>query len=212
MGRPGEAMGALQLIERRVEELSAGSLVALVLAGVVAPLAATFVVAGALDAVMVGVACAWGAGGVWAWRTRAVAAELPLELAGAAFSGRVNGVRVYRFRVRLGHGRAMHGPVAAVTFRPEVGAPVELAVAAAPSDILVGPWIVVASDPDGVCDAPGAFDLAVRATERGRLWEAAGIWRREALVDGRFGAGMARVGGRLRWDDTTWDQAAEGAA
>lgn len=205
-------MSGRHALVQRLVELSPAQLGGLVLLGVGAPLVGSLATAPAVDGLLYGISGLWAAlsgGALW---VRARVDRLPLQLAGRALSGRVNGHRVLRFRVRLGHGRAMREAVAVVRFLPQDGAPVELGTAHAPGEVIVGPWTICLPDPEGLSEQPGHFEVEVRALERDHSWEARSHIASEQVQEGRFGAGMRRRGGRLRWDDASWDQNLRGSS
>jgi hypothetical protein len=132
----------------------------------------------------------------------------PLEVAPVVARGRREGVAIYRFRVRLGHGRSVRSARARVEYRPRDGVPVVLDVDD-PEGTRIGAWTVVVRDRAGVCDAPGDFVLRIEAIERGKLWTAEQVYPAAAVKDGRFDAGIVKTGSGADWDDAGWARIVE---
>lgn len=120
----------------------------------------------------------------WGLRVRARLRGLPLEIGPVAATGLADGARIFRFRARLGRGRRLARPRAEVWFEAadgRVALPVRV-----PADELVGPFTLVATDPDGRCAGPGRFVVEVACDERGRAWSASRVIPRDAVTEGWF--------------------------
>ena len=178
--------------------------VAIVLVALPLALAAAPFTTGAADVALVALSIASAGAGAGVWRRRAIAAGLPLELSRVGLAGSVNGVRVVRFRTRLGHGRAMRAAVAVVSFEPVGGPAVPVATLRPAAPVIVGPWTVVVPDPDG--RAEGAFVVRVTAAEGPREWSAEARYPVSELGRGWFCGGIVRRGGRLVFDAGGWEQ------
>ena len=133
---------------------------------------------------------------------RARVAALPLEVGPEALVGRVDGVKVFRFRARLGHGRAASRAVAHVVWRGEDGVDIPLSVEPAGYARVVGAWTVCARDRSGRTGAAGELHVVVKAEERGRTWQAEARWPATAIRRGRFGGPDVRDGRLVNVD---WD-------
>lgn len=134
---------------------------------------------------------------------RARAAALPLEIAPQVLVGRVDGVKVFRFRARLGHGRAASRAVATATWVGEDGVEVPLSVEPAGYARVIGAWTVCARDRGGRTGAGGELRVVVTAEERSRAWRAEARWPATEIRRGRFDGAEVR-GGRLV--DVDWDR------
>jgi hypothetical protein len=167
------------------------------------PLAAIPFVPLAGDAAAVVVTAAGASMTGWLWWERRKLDQLPLVLAPAAASGRVDGIDVYRFRARLGLGRAMRAPEAEVLFEPTGGAPVSLGVVS-PAQHLCGPWTIVATDPGGRVRAGGHLVVKVQVHSGGRSWSAERRFPVAEVVVGRFDRGVRRGRRGLVFGDG-WD-------
>jgi hypothetical protein len=154
--------------------------------GVGAPLALTFPAVGALDLLLVGIAMAAAGGTLWVVRLKRFIDGLPLEIAPVVGTGLVDGVRVYRFRARLGRGRLLRDPSAEVSFVGSDGAPRRLDVEV-PRGRLLGPFTVLARDRGGACATPGEFQVGVAASAGGTEWRAERRIPVDAVRDGWFG-------------------------
>lgn len=143
-------------------------------------------------------------GGTWQIvRWKREAARLPLEIAPIVGTGIVDGVRVYRFRVRLGRGREVFLPVATVSFVDEEDERYALR-ALIPADELLGPFVVLVPDPDHSCLGDGRFEIRVACDADGERWEAERVLPKSALREGWFGGiGLSRRGLDL---DGDWTQ------
>lgn len=133
---------------------------------------------------------------------RARVAALPLEVGPEALVGRVDGVKVFRFRARLGHGRAASRVVAHVVWRGEDGVDVPLSVEPSGYARVVGAWTVCARDRNGRAGAIGELRVVIKAEERGRTWQAEARWPATAIRRGRFGGPELRRGRLVHVD---WD-------
>jgi hypothetical protein len=125
-------------------------------------------------------------------------ATLPLEIAPVVATGLVDGVRVYRFRVRLGRGREVYLPVATVSFVDEEDERYALR-AVVPGDELVGPFVILVPDPDHHCLGDGRFEIRVACEAENIRWEAERVLSTDAIRDGWFG-GIGVDGGRIVCD------------
>ncbi len=176
--------------------LGAGAAVA------IASVAATALVAPiAGDAALAVLAGLGVLGGVAGFVRGRALTRLPLEIADRALGGEVDAVPVVRLRARLGRGRVLRDARARVWVLGD-GAPHEL-VARVPGGVLVGPFTVVALDPDRRLRAGGRLRVEVAVTAGGGPWTAV----RELagpVAAGRFGGvvvgarGVELVAG---WDD-----------
>lgn len=170
------------------------SLLALGIAATGSPLLLTTLATGAADAALVGLSLLFGAATFQGLRIRRWLDRLPLEIAPLGGAGTVNGVRVYRFRFRLGRGRPLKDLVVRVSFQPDRGgAPVELPVGA-PQGLLTGPVTVVASDPTWATATPGRFLLSGSCEGGGERWEARAEIHSSAIREGSFGGIDVRNG------------------
>lgn len=188
--------------ERAIAVVQPWSLRTLVVGAVVAvacPLALTYVTPLAGDLAMVGIAGASGAVGGWAIRVRRWLDRLPMEIAPVVATGRVDGVVVYRFRVRLGRGRPLREVAATVRAEDHDGEVVQLPTLVA-GGTLTGPFTVVAHVPPVRALRPRRFDVDVVGTAGGRRWAAAAQLGADAIQHGRFG-GIESEDGRVRFDD-----------
>lgn len=172
---------------RTIEGMGSGGVVALAALGVALGAAAiptlTPVIA---DVVLVVLGLgSFGAAG-YAWSMQRWLGSLPLELAPVVGRGRVDGQIVYRFRARLGRGRALHDPSARVRWEPASGEPIELE-AVLPARSLCGPFTILVPDPMDRVDGPGRFYIEVEVESRGRAWIASGSYPEGAIHGGRFG-------------------------
>lgn len=191
-----QSLGPAAIAERiRPRTIAVGGALATLLLAVATvpagPLAADVLLLGAAALV----ALASGA----AWRAARRLASLPLEVAPAAALGTVDGATVYRFRARLGQGRAFRDAQAEVRFAPDAGEPVALRVERLPA-VACGPLTLVVRDPSGLVTGPGRFHVRVRVVSAGRTWEAVASVDASAVRPGRFG-GIGVVGGRLAFDE-----------
>lgn len=184
-------------LSRQVENLPQRLFVGLSGGAVALPILGAALVDGAA-AISLGAIGVIAAGAVaWAAQARAKALSLPLEIAPVALSGRVDGQPMYRFRVRLGNGRALRSAQARVTWRPTDGEPAPLVIVE-PSGPRVGAWTVLAFDPLHRCDGPGTFTVEVTAQEGARTWTSQATYAHDVVRPGRFEAGVA-AGRRLTW-------------
>lgn len=167
-------------------------------AAVLVPLALTFPATGALDLLLVGVAAASAGGVGWAIRIRRWLDGLPLEIAPVVGTGIVDGVRVWRFRARLGRGRLVEDPRAEVSFvgSDGVATPLEVEV---PRGRLCGPFTIIARDVGNRFGASGAFRVSVSARSSGTEWRADRQIPAEQVREGRFG-GIAPGPGPIRFE------------
>ncbi|MEQ1504975.1 MAG: hypothetical protein ABMB14_22270, partial [Myxococcota bacterium] len=83
-----------------------------------APLLATLVTTGIVDAVLVAAALGAAIAAGWVVSVRRSLDALPVELAPQAAVGPVDGVRTVRVRFRLGRGRTMADVAVRVVFAP----------------------------------------------------------------------------------------------
>jgi len=194
---------------RWIESMTSGGFAAGAAVLVGAPLAGTLAVTGTADLVLVALAVLASGGTTWALVHRRRIAHLPLEFASLALRGRIDGCAVYRFRIRLGHGRPMRNARAEVVFLADDGSEVRLAPVSERLPVLVGPWTVAVLDPEGKCDGAGVFRVRVHVEEGRRTWECERTWRRDAVREGRFEAAIRRHRGRLVWDPVAWDAVQE---
>lgn len=125
---------------------------------------------------------------------RARVANLPLEVGPQVLVGRVDGVKVFRFRARLGHGRAASRAVADVRWVGEDGVEVLLSVEPAGYARVVGAWTVCARDRAGRTSGAGELHVVVKADERGHTWRAEARWPATEIRRGRFGGPDVRDG------------------
>jgi hypothetical protein len=166
--------------------------------GAVVPLLLTALTPLAVDVGLVALSVA-SVGGAWsAVRLKARLAELPLEIAPVVGTGIVDGVRVYRFRVRLGRGRSVLLPFATVSFVDEEDERYALR-AELPGDDLCGPFVIVVPDPEHRCLGEGRFEVHVVCESEGRRWEAERVLPRTVVQDGWFG-GIDVSSGTLRFE------------
>lgn len=196
---------ALQFLERLTPAGFAG-----LAAGTIGlPVVGTLLVSGAADVGLTAIAMGAGAAAGWgAWYRRRVS-TLPLEIAPVALVGRLDGHPVYRFRLRLGHGRPMHDARAEVSFVGPAGeTPLAPVLGEAPT--LLGPWTLAVVDRAHAADGPGSFRVRAEVTEGGRTWRAERTWPREALRPGRFAPAVRIRHGRLEWEGP-WDAVREEA-
>lgn len=119
-------------------------------------------------------------------RRRRAARTLPLELAAFALRGRIDGTPVWRFRARLGRGRALRRPRAEVRLVGDAGEVVLETLV--PADVLVGPFTIVARDPGRLVGDRGVLVVRVACEEAGRVWEAEARYDVAACRDGWFAA------------------------
>lgn len=184
---------AIAVIERRPPgTLLAGGLVGAALPLLLTPLTP---LVGDLALGLVAVtslAAAW-----WALRLQRQLGALPLEIAPLVGTGIVDGVRVYRFRVRLGRGRMVAMPSATVTFVDEEDERRALP-AEVPADELCGPFTIVVRDPTHAI-GDGRFEVRVACEAEGRRWETARELPTDVIREGWF-AGIALADGRIRFD------------
>jgi len=139
------------------------------------------------------------------WRRRL--ARLPLVVAPVGLRGRYGPHRAYRFRARLGRGRALSAGRAEVTFVPTTGAPVALPCVLGEVSRAVGPWTLVVLDNLGTLEGrEGRIEVVVHAMEGGRAWRARRAWSLGDLRSGRFDDHMAVRRGRLHVDPSRWDR------
>lgn len=116
---------------------------------------------------------------------RARVDALPLEIAPTVGTGHIDGVRVYRFRVRLGRGRRAASPSATVSFEDADGETYALA-ARVPADEVIGPFTIVCPDPEHTCAGPGRFHVEVTCVAQGRSWNAAAVLDKSDVAEGWF--------------------------
>ena len=136
---------------------------------------------------------------------RHLASRLPLAFAEAALRGSSMGRPVYRFRVRLGRGRLMKSARARVVFRTHE-ARHELPLVLDQMDALVGPWTLLARDPEGVVGPGGVFDVDVRGLAGDEEVMASASWDEATLREGTFEPGMLVQKGRLHIDPDAWER------
>lgn len=129
-------------------------------------------------------------------RHRARIAGLPLEVAALGLVGRVDGMKVFRFRARLGRGRAVARAVAEVRWRGPDGVEIPLSVEPGSYERVVGAWTICARDRGGKTGDAGELHVVVQADEGARTWQAAAQVPVAGLRRGRF-AGAAVSGGCL---------------
>lgn len=110
---------------------------------------------------------------------------LPLQIASTVGAGYIDGVRVYRFRVRLGRGRRAALPSATVSFEDADGETFALA-AKVPAEELIGPFTIVTPDPEHTCAGPGRFHVEVACEGQGRRWTASAVIDKRAVAEGWF--------------------------
>ncbi|MEQ1564406.1 MAG: hypothetical protein ABMA64_02125 [Myxococcota bacterium] len=145
--------------------------------------------------------CALGslAGGWSAIRLKRRLAQLPLEIAPVACVGWVDGVRVYRFRVRLGRGRVLLLPAATVSFVDDEEERYALA-AEVPGDEMLGPFVIRVADPAHQCTGEGRFELRVECeSPGGERYAAVQVIPSAAVRPGRFG-GIGSARGSVTFD------------
>jgi hypothetical protein len=182
-----------------VEPWSLRTLVLIAAGAAACPLALTVVTPLAGDIAMVGIAGAIAGLGGWAVRVRRWLDDLPMEIAPVVATGRVDGVTVYRFRVRLGRGRPLKEVSATVRAEDQDGAVIQLPTLVA-GGTLTGPFTVVAHVPPSRALRPQRFDVDVSGTAGGRRWNLTRRLDAGALRAGRFG-GIESEDGRVRFDD-----------
>lgn len=119
-------------------------------------------------------------------RLRSQLETLPLAIAPVIGTGSVDGVRIYRFRLRLGRGRRVLTPSATVSFEDVDGERYALA-AHVPADDLIGPFTIVCPDPRQVCAGPGRFVVQVACDAPDRAWTAQATLDKRLAHDGWFG-------------------------
>lgn len=181
-----------------VEPWSLRTWLALGGAGVLLPLALTIPAAGVLDLVLVGLALTSAGGALWAIRVRTWLDRLPLEIAPVAGTGRIDGMRVYRFRARLGRGRRLQDPSAVVEFVGSDGKALPLDVQL-PQGPLCGPFTVIARDTAGSFGNPGELRIRIAARAAGSEWQAERRILATDVREGRFG-GISPVSGKIRFE------------
>lgn len=186
-----------------MERVRPGTILAGGLSAAVAALLLTIPATGLVDAVLVAVAAVLAGGTAWTWNEARRLAVLPLEVAGTGGTGVIDGVTVYRFRLRLGHGRAFSHPEVRVAWEATGAAPVDLPTAPLPG-VACGPLTVIVRDPAGHVGGTGTFRVRARVTSRGRGWDAEAAIPLGSVAPGRF-AGLAMAGGRLSFADD-WDK------
>ncbi len=192
----------MQRIVRVIEQLSTPTWVVLALACLIPP-GLGLVAEGQLLLALT--AAAAPAGGVLGGglAARWMARSLPLQLADAALRDKQDEGDVFRFRVRLGSGRRMRQARARVLWRSE-GRSVELPLVLGELDELIGPWTLVALDPDGVVDG-GHLDVYVHGEAGGQAWSTSATWEVAAVGEGRFCAPIIASGSRWRLAEP-WDE------
>ncbi len=169
-----------------VERLGRTGIVALGAGGVALVIAALPAITPLAADVALVIAGASGVGGAgWAWLVRQRLLGLPLELAPIAGRGTVDGAVIYRFRARLGHGRALRDPRVEVIFEPAEGAPVAL-TALVPATSMCGPFTLVVRDERGVV-GEGVLRVRIEVRAGGRTWPAEATYPTREIAAGRFG-------------------------
>ncbi len=104
---------------------------------------------------------------------------------GGSFRVHVDGAVIYRFRARLGHGRALRDPRGEVIFEPAEGAPVAL-TALVPATSMCGPFTLVVRDERGVV-GEGVLRVRIEVRAGGRTWPAEATYPTREIAAGRFG-------------------------
>jgi hypothetical protein len=159
----------------------------------------------ALDAALAALALALAGGSSAIGLEKRRLAMLPLALSPVALRGTLDGVRAWRFRVRLGRGRSMVLLGATVRFHGEDGIVISLKPVLPASARFLGALTLVVLDREGACAGPGRLQVEVSAAEGDRTWTAEGSWSTTDTRPGRFAADFVLVGGRLTPRPDTWD-------
>lgn len=122
-----------------------------------------------------------------AWRLRAIARSLPLEIAPQAARGTLDGRPAWWIRARLGVGRYVQHASADIEWRGD-GRRVRLD-RIEPSGPRVGAWTVIVVDRNGEVGDGGEFIVRLRADEPGRRWETERVVAAADVRSGRFATG-----------------------
>lgn len=188
-------------VEGIVESLSTARLAGLAAVGVGLPVLGTAVATGIGDVVLVALSAVMGGAATWAAALRHRWSTLPLELSGRVLVERGASGRRYRFRLRLGRGRAARQPSVRVELRDAAGSR-ELEVLV-PAAAVVGPWTAVALDPVG---GDGALHVEASVESGGRSWATGGAFDASEALPGRFAPGFTLTPrGRVRLEPSAWD-------
>lgn len=187
-------------LRRRIEAASPRALVAATVLPTGIGLIAAILAGPVGIALFAPVAAAIVAAGIAALRYRNRVASLPLEISPVALVARRGSSRTYRFRARLGHGRAVAEPRVEVLVVAPDGRRIPLSTARLPR--VIGPFTVLATDAG---EPVGDLLVRVSGREGPRRWEIERTFGRADLRPGRFTAGVVRRRGRLEVDPTTWD-------
>ena len=154
------------------------------------------------DAVAVALALGIGSAAVWAWRKRSALEQLPLTLGEVAVRQVVDGRPSLRFRVWLGHGRAMRRIEATGVLHLSQGRdlPVPIEV---PVEHACGPVTLTATLPPL---ASGTLDVTASVTEGGRSWATERTYSLDGAPMGPLDSPIRRSDQGLDWDRAAWDR------